>query len=98
MKFFQKIEFQKRINFLEYLTKNALLTFLFLFFFSLIFGAALYLKYYIFVKQQPVEITESPPEFKAKIYSELLNILEERKRQFKEAEFQQYSDPFLQNF
>lgn len=98
MKFLKKIEFKKRINFLEYLTKNALLTFLFLFSLSLIFGAALYLKYYIFITQKPVEITERPPELKTKIYFELLKILEERKKQFKEAEFQQYSDPFLQNF
>lgn len=98
MKFFQKIKLQKRINFLEYLTRNALLTFLFLFSFSLIFGVALYLKYYIFIKQKPIEITERPSGLKTKIYSELLNILEERKKQFKEAESQQYSNPFLQNF
>jgi len=68
-----------------------------LFILSLIFGANLFYKYNILVQRAEPESLEQTVLFKEKTYNKLLEIWQERKERFQQADFKEYPDPFLES-
>lgn len=93
-----KVKLKKVKDFLKKLPRilgeKAFLTFLGLFFLSLIFGAFIFYKYSILIKEIEPQITEKPLQFKEKTYQEVLKIWQEKEIKFRETDFKEYPDPF----
>lgn len=69
---------------------------LILFILSLAIGAYLFYKYNILVQRAEPESLEQTVLFKRRIYQQVSKILQEREKRFQEADFKEYSDPFLE--
>ena len=78
------------------ITMHAFWACLILFILSLIFGANLFYKYSILAQRAEPESLEQTVLFKEKTYQKVLGIWQEREKRFQEADFKEYSDPFLE--
>jgi len=91
-------KFKKIKDFLKKLPRNlaehSFSTILELFFLSLIFGSFVFYNYIFLVKKTEPQIIKKPLQFEEKIYQKVLTEWEERERNFKEADFKEYPDPF----
>jgi len=76
------------------LGEQAFLTFLVSLLLSLVFSGFIFYKYSVLVERKEPEIFEKPLKFKEETFKEILKIWEERQRNFEEAEFKEYPDPF----
>jgi len=69
---------------------------LILFILSLAIGANLFYKYNILAQRAEPESLEPSVLFKEKTYQQVLKIWQERDKRFQEADFKEYSNPFLE--
>ena len=76
------------------LAENSFVTFLGLFIIALGIGALLFYKYIILVQKTQPQITENPIQFKEKTYEGILQIWEEREKEFQATQSKQYPNPF----
>ncbi len=74
------------------LAEKAFLTYLILFFISLIFGAIIYYQYSAAIEKAEIEPVRDPLQFQQKTYQDILKIWQERERQLKEAGFEELAD------
>lgn len=78
----------------EKISRNAFLTFLILFFIFLILGGLAYYKYLILEATKEPQVLERVFEFDPKKYRQVLEILDEKEREFSLIEFKEFRDPF----
>src|SRR3989344_667230 len=94
----EKIKLNKIINFLSQtplaIVERAFLSFLLLFLISLIAGGIIFYKYNILIKKKEIAQFENPPQFKEKIYENVLKIWQEREVAFEIAGTKKYFDIF----
>lgn len=76
------------------LAEHAFLTFWGLLFLSLILGGVLYYKYDAAFKKAEVDVFIKHSKFKENTFRNIINEWEKRERNFKEAEFRDYQNPF----
>ena len=67
-----------------------------LFILSLVVGANLFYKYSILAQRAEPESLEQTVLFKERTYQRVLKAWQEREKRFEEADFKEYSDPFLE--
>lgn len=77
------------------LAEKAFLTFLKLFFISLIFGVIVFFQYIVLVKNAEPQLPEKTFQFKEKTYESVLKIWQERGETVRQTGFKQYPNPFL---
>jgi len=93
-------KFQKRQikEFFEGLPKKlalrAFLTFLILLLLFSILGGFIFYKYAFLAKKKEVEISEKPLQFKEKTYQTILEIWQEKEKNFQKIEQKEYKNPF----
>ena len=78
------------------ITTHAFWACLILFILSLAIGANLFYKYSILAQRAEPEGLEQTVLFKERTYQKVLEIWQEREKRFQEADFKEYSDPFLE--
>ncbi len=77
------------------LAKKAFFTFLGLFLLSLIFSSLIFYNYSVVPKKKILESTKTGLEFKSETYQEILQIWQNREKQFEQADTKQYPDLFV---
>jgi len=77
------------------LAKKAFFTFLGLFLLSLIFSSLVFYNYSVVPKKKILESTKTGLEFKSETYQEILQIWQNREKQFGQADTKQYPDLFV---
>jgi hypothetical protein len=94
----KKKQFKKIKNFLKrvprIIGKHAFLTSLTLFFIAAILGGMVFYKYSILVEQRKSEFSEKLLYFDEKSFKAVLKIWQERQKNFEQADFKEYSNPF----
>jgi uncharacterized membrane protein (DUF106 family) len=78
----------------EKLSKRAFFLFLILFFLFLIFGLFVYYRYSILEEKKEIQISERVFEFDKKKFEKVLEILEEREKEFDSIDSKEFKDPF----
>jgi len=95
----KKKQFKKIKNFLKRVPRiigeHAFLTSLMLFFIAAILGGLVFYKYSILTEQRKSEFSENLLYFDEKSFKALLKIWQERQKNFEQADFNQYQDPFI---
>lgn len=76
------------------LAEEAFLTYLGLLVLGLIFSGIIFYKYGILVKKIEPKITERPLQFDEKTFQEVLKILTQKEKEFQQADFKEYQNPF----
>jgi len=93
-----KIKFKKIGNFLSklprFLGERAFLTFLGFLIIFLAFSGYLYYKYIFLVEKAEPEPTEATSQLNEKKFQKIMEIFEEKRKKFEEADKKQYPDPF----
>jgi len=89
-----KIELKKIKKLPRILGERAFLTFLGLFFISLILGFFIFYKYNILARKTELKTTEKPLQFDEKTFQEVLKFWQEKGKRFQEADFKKYPNPF----
>lgn len=79
---------------LKKLSTSSFFTFFIFFCFFLILGTIIFYQYAFLAKKAKIEISERTFQFEEKIYKQILEIWEDRKRRFKEADYKEYFNPF----
>ncbi|MBU2635263.1 hypothetical protein KJ841_02195 [Patescibacteria group bacterium] len=79
------------------ITMHAFWACLILFILSLAIGANLFYKYSILAQRAEPEGLEQTILFKERTYQKVLEIWQEREKRFQEADFKEYSNPFLES-
>ena len=77
------------------IAEKAFLSFLGLLVVILVFSALLFYKYSFLAEKSQPEIIAKPAQINENLLEEILSELNEREKKFKEADFKQYSNPFL---
>lgn len=94
----KKINFNKVKKLLKnlprILAENTFLTFLFLFFLSLIFGGALFYQGTILAQKAEIIPSKELIQLNKKFYQEILIEWNKREKIFEEADLKKFSDPF----
>jgi len=94
----KKKQFKKIKNFLKRVPRiigeHAFLTSLMLFFIAAILGGLVFYKYSILVEQRKSEFSENLLYFDEKSFEAVLKIWQERQKNFEQADFKEYSNPF----
>ena len=78
------------------ITTHAFWVCLILFILSLAIGANLFYKYSILAERVEPEELEQTVLFKERTYQKVLKAWQEREKRFQEADFKEYSNPFLE--
>ena len=95
-----KINFQKIKIFIKKLPRilgeHAFFTFLGFIVIAAALGGFMFYKYSMMAERKLPEITETPIRFNEKLYEELLETWREREEKFQKADFNAYSNPFLE--
>lgn len=93
-----KLKTQKITVFLKDLPKKlsnrAFFTFLILLFLSLILGEFIFYTYFISIKEAKIEVSEKILQFQEKTYQRILEVWQEKEKQFKEADSKEYFNLF----
>ena len=93
------IKFKKIKIFLKKMPRRlagkAFFTFLGLFLLSLIFGGLVFYNYSVVPKKKIMESTKTGLEFKSETYQEILQIWQNKEKQFKQADVRQYPNLFV---
>lgn len=76
------------------LAENAFFTFLGLFLIALAISSVLFYKYDILIKKAVVKTDDQPIEFKGQTHSSVMQIWQEREKNFEQADSKIYLNPF----
>jgi hypothetical protein len=77
------------------IAEHTFLTSLVFFFIATILGGLVFYKYSILVEQRKSEFSENLLYFDEKSFEAVLKIWQDRQKNFEQADFNQYQDPFI---
>jgi hypothetical protein len=95
---FSKIKTKKIKTFFKnlplWLAERSFLSLLLFIFIALILGGLVFYRYYLTIEKKEIEIKETTFRLNEKNFENILKILQEKDKKFKEADFKEYFNPF----
>lgn len=82
------------LDILSWLAEHLFLTFLILIFISLLFGSAVFYKYYFLPKKIEPALSQEAIKFQENVYSRIIQEWQSRGERFEAAKTKKYPDPF----